>query len=290
MEPATIMFRVHITALSCSAGLAAALLSTAATAQQPARPAPAPATPAAPAPAATPPVSLADGYVLGTGDVVEVSVLGRAEFNARVQVQVDGTIQLPYLRSVPASNMTVLQLRDDVRKRLQAGGYYTDPVVAVTVASYTSRYVTVLGQVGQPGLVPVDRAYRVSEILARVGDVKPGGSDMIELRRADGQSLSLPIATLSSGGPDQDPYVTPGDKLFVAEAPTFYITGAVNGSGAYKVDRDMTVRKALARAGGLTDRGSNKKVKVFRDGKEVKIGLDEPIKGGDSINVGERFF
>ncbi|WP_235532717.1 SLBB domain-containing protein [Sphingomonas sp. Leaf412] len=285
MEPIAIMVRVRMFTLP---GLAATLLSTAAVAQQP-RPT-APATPAAAAPAAVPPAPLADGYVLGTGDVVEVSVLGRAEFAARVQVQADGTIQLPYLRSVPAANMTVLQLRDDIRKRLQAGGFYTDPVVAVTVATYTSRYVTVLGQVSQPGLVPVDRAYRVSEILARVGGAQASAADAIQLRRADGSTLSLPIATIASGGPDQDPYVTPGDKLFLPEAPIFYISGAINGQGAYKVDREMTVRKALARAGGVTDRGSDKKVKVFRNGQEVKIGLDEPIMGGDSIKVGERFF
>ena len=292
METIDTMVRVGLRAIPCTAGLAAMLLATAAAAQQPlaqTTPSPAPATaPATGTPAPT--TSLSDGYVLGNGDVVEVSVLGRAEFAARVQVQVDGTIQLPYLKSVPAADKTVLQLRDDIRRRLQAGGYYTDPVVAVTVATYTSRYVTVLGQVGQPGLVPVDRAYRISESLARVGGAQPTAADAIELRRADGQSISLPIAAIASGGPDQDPYVTPGDKLFLPEAPIFYISGAVTGQGAYKVDRGLTVRKALARAGGLTERGSDKKVKVFRDGREVKIGLDEPIKGGDSIKVGERFF
>ena len=94
----------------------------------------------------------------------------------------------------------------------------------------------------------------------------------------------------TAGGPDQDPMVAPGDKLYIPQAPVFYITGAVNGSGSYKVDKGMTVRKALARAGGLTQRGSDKKVKVFRDGQEIKAKLDDPIRNGDSITVGERFF
>lgn len=288
MEPFLPMPRTGT--LFCAAALLALPLT--ATAQQ--RP-PAPASPAATpaetgAAAAEKPVSLADGYVLGVGDTLEVSVLGRSEFNARVQVQADGTIQLPYLKSVPAQNMTVLQLRDDIRKRLQSGGFYTDPVVNVVVASYTSRYVTVLGAVGQPGLVPVDRAYRVSEILARVGGPQPTGDDNLLLRRADGSEMTLPVAQLATGGPDQDPLVSPGDKLYIAQAPVFYITGAVNGSGSYKVDKGMTVRKALARAGGLTDRGSDKKVKVFRNGEEIKAKLEDPIRDGDSITVGERFF
>ena len=62
-------------------------------------------------------------------------MLGREEFKPRVQVQVDGTIQLPYIKSIPAAGKTVLQLREEVRRKLQQGGYYTDPVVSVIVAS-----------------------------------------------------------------------------------------------------------------------------------------------------------
>ena len=52
-------------------------------------------------------VSFADGYVIGTGDVIEVAVLGRQDFSGRIQVQVDGTVQLPLIGDVPAANRTV---------------------------------------------------------------------------------------------------------------------------------------------------------------------------------------
>ncbi|WP_286772844.1 MULTISPECIES: SLBB domain-containing protein [unclassified Sphingomonas] len=235
--------------------------------------------------------SLADGYVLGVGDVIEVSVLGREEFKPRVQVQVDGTIQLPYIKSVPAEGKTVLQLREEVRHRLQQGGYYTDPVVSVIVASYTARYVTVLGEVGNPGLVPVDRAYRLSEILARVGGLRPTGSDDVQIRRADGKEFNFDMRDIAGGGPDKDIFVEPGDKIYVAAATTFYIYGQVAQPGSYRIDRGMTLRQALARAGGLTPRGSDKKVKLFRDGKEMgRMNLSDPVKNGDTIVIGERFF
>ena len=233
--------------------------------------------------------SLADGYVLG--DVIEVSVLGREEFKPRVQVQVDGTIQLPYIKSIPAEGKTVLQLREEVRRKLQQGGYYTDPVVSVIVASYTARYVTVLGEVGNPGLVPVDRAYRLSEILARVGGLRPTGSDEVQIRRADGKEFNFDMRDIAGGGPDKDIFVEPGDKIYVAAATTFYIYGQVAQPGSYRIDRGMTLRQALARAGGLTPRGSDTKVKLFRDGKEMgRMNLSDPIKNGDTIVIGERFF
>ncbi|MGJ3628671.1 SLBB domain-containing protein [Sphingomonas sp. MMS24-JH45] len=114
-------------------------------------------------------------------------------------------------------------------RRRFAGGFYTDPVVNVAVAAYTSRYVTVLGAVGQPGLVPIDRAYRVSEIMARVGGPQPTGDDNLVLRRADGREMILPIAAIATGEP-QAHTVAAGDKLYIAQAPV-YIAGAVDGAG-----------------------------------------------------------
>lgn len=248
-----------------------------------------PAPPAAaPAKAA---VSLTEGYVLGPGDVVEVAVLGRDEFKPRVQVQVDGTIQLPFINSVQASNLTVLQLRERVRQLLKDGGYYADPVVAVNVANFASRYVIVLGEVGTPGLVPVDRAYRISEIVARVGGTRDSASDTISLRRASGEEIKLNMRAIATGGNEEDPIVNPGDKIYVAAAETFYIYGQVSAPGTYRVDRDMTLRKALARGGGLTSLGSEKRIKLFRGGDAIpKFKLTDAIKGGDVIVVGERFF
>lgn len=255
------------------------------------------ASPVASAPAATPAAPAAaankttdDGYVLGAGDVVDVSVLGREEFHPRVQVQVDGTVQLPYLHSVKAADLTVIQFREQVNKLLRDGGFYTDPVVNVAVASYASRYVTVLGEFGNPGLVPVDRVYRVSEILARAGGAKPSAADDILLRRADGKEFRLPVNEVARGGAAEDPYVQPGDKLFLAAAPIFYVYGQVGAAGAYKVERGMTIRMALARSGGLTQRGSAGKISVYRNGQKIKATMDMPLAENDTIFVGERFF
>lgn len=266
--------------------LAAALASATAAAQ-----AQAPAAPAAVQTPIAPAVNLSEGYVLGPGDIVEVAVIGRDEYKARVQVQVDGSIQLPYINSIPAANRTVLQLRDDVAARLKSGGFYNNPAVSVIVATYASRYVVVLGEVASPGIVPVDRSYRVSELLARVGGTRATGADILTLRRATGEELQLPIEKVAMGGAADDPIINPGDKLYVGAAPTYYIYGQVNGAGTFRIAPGMTLRQAIAQGGGLTDRGSEKKIKVFRGGQSLEtVDLSTLIKGGDVIVVGERFF
>ena len=278
------------------AGLSAPIAAQIAPAQAPVATAPAPqpevaAAPAVPSPQpGAPAISLGDGYVLGIGDVIEVALVGPGDYSARVQVQNDGTVPLPYIGSIEVKEKTVLQVRDAIARKLLEGGYYKDPVISVVVATYASRYVVVLGQVGSPGIVPIDRAYRLSEVLARVGGTRETGADIVTLRRPDGQELNLPIEKVAIGGADADPAVNPGDKIYVGPAPTFYIYGQVRTPGNYKVSPGMTVRMALGQGGGLTDRGSEKKVKLFRGGEEVKIDLMAQIKGGDVLVVGERFF
>lgn len=275
-------------------GLALACLSLIPAAMAQTAPVPPPPLAAAPVVKAAPAAdagSLSEGYVLGVGDVIEVTLVGRTDFQARVQVQADGTARLPLIGDVRAVDRTVLQFRDDVHRALIDGGFYTSVQVAVVVATYASRYVTVLGEVVTPGLVPVDRAYHVSEILARVGGTRPTGADEIVIRRETGEEITLIIRDVAIGGAEADPIVNPGDKLFVAAAAQYFIYGQVNAPGSYKVERSMSLRMALARGGGLTQLGSESRVKVFRDGVELrKFDPAAPIKGGDVIVVGERFF
>jgi polysaccharide export outer membrane protein len=230
-------------------------------------------------------------YILGPDDVIQVEVLGRSDFNTRARIGQDGTIQLPYLGSVNAANETTPSFADKITKALEAGGYYSKPVLRVEIVSFASRYVTVLGSVTNPGLVPVDRAYHLSDILARVGGVREGGADYVFVRSDKGDGKEYSIKELATGGTEQDPFVAPGEKIYVPKAELFYVSGQVKSPGAFALERGMTLRMAISRAGGLTDLGSLGHIKVTEpDGKVETVTQDTPIKAGDVIVVGERLF
>jgi polysaccharide export outer membrane protein len=230
-------------------------------------------------------------YLLGPGDVVEVEVLGQADFGKpRVKIAPDGTIPLPVLGTVRAGGLTVQQLAAEVRSKLVQAQYYTNPTVNADIATYASRYVIVLGDVAQPGLVPIDRPYRVSEVLARVGGLKDNAADYVVLSPVVGPERHIPVASLSRNGPNNDPYVSPDDKLFAPEAQVFYIYGQVNAPGSYAIKAGMTIRQALARGGGLTGSGSEGRVSIYRNDRKIKLPLDTLLQGGDVITVGERLF
>jgi polysaccharide export outer membrane protein len=231
------------------------------------------------------------GYILGPQDVVEVELLGQGDFHVRAPIGTDGAILVPYLGKVAAADKTCGQLSDDIAQALEAGGFYSHPVLSVEIVSYASRYVTVLGEVGSPGLVPIDRAYHLSDILARVGGVKDGGADYLVVRTAGAVEHRYLISALATGGVSDDPLVSPGDKIFSPKAALFYVSGQVKAPGAYPMADGLTVRMAIGRGGGVSDLGTDRAVKV-RDptGKLVHLRLDDKIAPGDVIVVGERLF
>jgi polysaccharide biosynthesis/export protein len=230
------------------------------------------------------------GYVLGPDDVVEVSVLGQPEFTTRSRIRADGTIVLPYVGSTAVSGDNPVSLAKRISGVLKAGGYYSNPIVSVEIAGFASRYVIVLGAVAQPGLQPVDRPYRVSEIVARAGGIRGDGAEFVIVRREKGGELKLPFEKLATGDATDDPFVLPGDKVYVPAAEIYYIYGQINAPGVYPIKDKLTLRKALARGGGLSAAGSEKKISVYREGKKAALALDEAIQPGDVVVIGQRSF
>jgi polysaccharide export outer membrane protein len=282
-------------------GSALLFVSAAAGAQQPAAPAGLPPAAAAqiqaqtqaPRPSAGQTQAEKDleaGYVLGPDDIIEVTVLGQPEFTTRARIKANGTIQLPFIGEQKVEGETALTLASKLADKLRAGGYYAKPVVNVEISSFASRYVTLLGAVGQTGLQPVDRDYHLSEVIARAGGIRPDGADYVTLTRANGEQHDYDFEKLAAGGPEDDPLVHPGDKIYVPEADLYYIYGQVNQPGQFPIKGDMTVRNVIARSGGLTPSGSIKRIKLYRNGQEQKVDLDMKVQAGDVFTVGERFF
>jgi len=86
-----------------------------------------------------------------------------------------------------------------------------------------------------------------------------------------------------------------GETINVERAPVFYIHGEVARSGAYRVEPNMTVMQAIAAGGGVTPRGSDRRLKLRRvgaDGKlvETDASLRDPVKADDVIFVKEALF
>jgi polysaccharide export outer membrane protein len=76
----------------------------------------------------------------------------------------------------------------------------------------------------------------------------------------------------------------------------YYILGEVGKPGQYDFSVGLTVEQAVAAAGGFTYRANSRRVFLKRatDTREMLVDLREtpsfPVRPGDTIRVGERFF
>jgi polysaccharide export outer membrane protein len=88
--------------------------------------------------------------------------------------------------------------------------------------------------------------------------------------------------------------VFPGDTIYVHRVPMFYIYGEVQKPGAYRVERGMTVRQALAQGGGPTARGTERGMGLYRRGGgkavDTRADLSELVQPNDVFYVKESLF
>jgi len=231
------------------------------------------------------------GYVLGPDDTIQVSVYGQPEAGIAMRIKSDGTIVMPLIGIVKASGQTNISLAKVITDKLSQGGYLKDPVVNVEIGAYVSKTVNVAGKVATPGIYPLDRPYRALEVLLKAGWIRNDGAAYVYLRRPGSAEIRLDAEGLVRGDGNQDPLLRAGDTLFVPDADQFFVTGQVNRPGALPVLPGMTMRQALALAGGVTATGSSNKVGLIRgNAKQIDVELSQPVQKNDVIVVKERLF
>ncbi len=231
------------------------------------------------------------GYVLGPDDAVQVIVYGQTDVSTTTRIKADGTIVMPLIGTLKVSGLTNIGLAKLVTDKLTQGGFLKAPVVNVEIGAYVSKSVNVAGRVATPGIIALDRPYRAVDVLLKAGWLRETGASYVYLRRPGSPEQRLEIEAMVRGDLDKNPLMRADDTLYVPEADNFFIYGQINRPGTFPVLAGMTIRQALAVAGGATPQGSTGKVGLVRSGgKEVDADLSQVVQKNDVIIVKERLF
>ena len=262
----------------------------------------------APAPAAPPQGSAA--YVIGPNDVLGIKVLGEADLTGTYAVDSDGTIRFPFLDRVPVGGRTVQEI-EFILTKLLGEGFLNRPQVSVVITSYRSRSIYVLGEVRNPAKYNIEGQTTLLEVIAQAGSFTPNAAQTLNvLRYKDGltgvvagspvvpgdprgaEILRISQEDLREGRLSANIILQDGDTIFVPTAEKFYVMGFVKTPGQFVLEPGMTVRQAISMAGGLSERGSNRRIKIIRkvDGKDVEIDaeMSDLVKPNDTIRVPQR--
>ncbi|NVK40764.1 MAG: polysaccharide export protein [Oceanospirillaceae bacterium] len=100
------------------------------------------------------------------------------------------------------------------------------------------------------------------------------------------------LELLLTGGLQGDYLVEPRVSVRILEYRDFFVNGEVKSPGGYPFKPGLTLRKAIALAGGFTERASKSKFSLIRDGNRVsqEAALDTLIMPGDIITIEQSFF
>lgn len=101
------------------------------------------------------------------------------------------------------------------------------------------------------------------------------------------------VERLVTEGLKGDYLVNPNVYAQVVDYRPFYIHGEVKQPGAYPYNPGMTINQAIALAGGLTERASQDKIFLYKEGNntnQFKANLDSKVSAGDTIKIEQRFF
>jgi polysaccharide export outer membrane protein len=243
-------------------------------------------------------------YVLGPQDVVNITVLGEEDLSRKYTIEQDGTFTFPLIGRVTARGLTLRALEQEIRSKL-AANYLKNPEVSVAVDAYQSQKVMVWGEVNQPNEYQLTGDMTLLSALARAGSVTPNaGREAVIVRAAkstaagaaaDPEIIRVDLTELQAGNMALNIPLRDGDTINVPKAQSAFVSGYVKNPGAYAVEEGMTVLQVLSLAGGLTERGSDRRINVSRtvDGKNKLfkgVNLTSLVQPGDTIVVGQRIF
>ncbi len=139
-------------------------------------------------------------YTLGPGDRIALDIFGVPEFSKEYQVLVDGTLNLPIIRSVSIQGLTLQQAATVITKRYEP--FINVPVVTVTLMVARPLNIGVAGEVTRPG------SYKINPVREGTGGgVKfPTLMEMLQLAKgvtSAGDMRSIQIRRPRRGGPEQ---------------------------------------------------------------------------------------
>ncbi len=248
-------------------------------------------------------VALADELV-AEGDQLIISVFGQPDLSADLIVGESGVITLPLVGTLEVKTKTAAQIAAAVTQQLEQGQYLRNPKVSVKLIQQQSRSFSVLGEVLRPGRYPLTASLSVLDGLSLAGGMSAKADKQVRLLRRSGKQPDSELIEyaavkleLDNGAvPEQlAQKLRPNDIIFVAQQKNFYIYGEVRKPGMYPIEEDLNIMRVLSIGGGVTERGSARRIVIHRkmgDGKlrEIPAQITDKVEAGDVVYVNERIF
>ncbi len=242
----------------------------------------------------------ATDYVLGPGDVLEISVWGYPDQTRQVAIGPEGKVALPLIGTISTAGVSVHELTNLITKAYEE--YIINPRVLVSIKEFRKLHVSMLGQVARPGAYEFPQGARLLDLVAAAG----GPTEAAALKDAQflppgRSSVVIDLTRVMAGDSGQNVPLIDGATLVVPEDLNNFVIvqGEVARPGRYRLRGDVRVLDALLMAGGLTDKASiahaslvraaNRQEPLELDGLLLRQEMSRniPLQPGDALFIPE---
>ena len=211
------------------------------------------------------------GYIIGVGDVLQVTVWDHPELTIPAgsfrdaetsgqQVGEDGYLYYPYVGMVKAIGMNVAALRDVLTERL--GKYIMDPQLDVRVVAFRSKRVYVVGEVARPGVLQLnDVPLTIADAISLSGGLTPDAhkSGVNVSRQGNVYEIDLK-ALYDHADSSQNLMLQHGDIVNVLDRSQqkVFVMGEVKTPKSVEIiNGHLTLAAALGEVGGVNQNSAN---------------------------------
>lgn len=156
---------------------------------------------------------------LGAGDEIFLSVWQNDDLSRTLIVDSVGNIYVPLVGGLPAAGFTLSELRKEITLRLSK--YIVNPIVDIHVSNFKSQKVHVLGEIKNPGTLPLNQKMFIWEAISQVGGFGADANKerVLLIRTIKGESKPYVVdlqTMLKDGELSQHMYLVNGDIIYVA--------------------------------------------------------------------------
>ncbi|MBN1559396.1 polysaccharide biosynthesis/export family protein [candidate division KSB1 bacterium] len=234
-------------------------------------------------------------YIIGPGDLLNISFWQKPEFNVETRVSASGAIEIPLIGTLIVEGLTTNQLRDTIEGRISLLDSKVTQV-SVKVTEFGSKVVYVTGGVITPGKYNFEAIPNIWQIILEAGGPTTTAQlDNVAVvhsgKDTKGQIIYVNIAeALESGDISALPEIYPGDTINIPsnegagqassissplqQRSVVYVWGAVMSPGTLNVQKDMDLLEAIIMAGGPSERADLKKVHLyFRGVQQAQVAI-----------------
>lgn len=221
-------------------------------------------------------------YVLGPGDMLNLTIWGSFSGNHELTIDRNGEIAIPKIGVVSVAGLAFDQARESIHKAISR--YYKNFELNVSLGKIKTIQIFVVGEVENPGSIPVSSLSTTINALSAAGGPTRNGSlrTIRVMRNGKLESVIDLYDMFLSGDRSKDVKLQNGDTIFVPViGPVVAVAGEIRRPAIYELKDKASLADVIKMAGGVTANGYIGRVQVERiANNSSRVALDFFSKDG----------